>query len=61
MSGQPTRRDLRGRLSDDDAADFQPLMILEGLSYPLQWVDQESGAVELETRQLQRVNARQLG
>jgi hypothetical protein len=61
MSGRPTRRDLRRRLSDDDAADIQPLSVVEGLSYRLSWADREASVVQLETGELRRLDARRLG
>jgi hypothetical protein len=62
MTGRPTRRDLRRRLSDDDDdADIQPLSVVEGLSYALQWADREAGVVQLETGELRRLDARRLG
>lgn len=62
MTSRPTRRDLRRRLSDDgDAADIQPLSVVEGLSYTLRWVDREANIIELETGELRRLDARRLG
>jgi hypothetical protein len=61
MSGRPTRRDLRRRLSDDNAADIPTLSVVEGLSYTLRWVDREANVVELETGELRRLDARRLG
>jgi hypothetical protein len=46
---------------DGDAADIPTLSVVEGLSYRLSWVDQEAGVVELETGELRRLDARQLG
>lgn len=61
MSGRPTRRDLRRRLSDDDTADIPTLTVVEGLSYTLRWADRDAGVVELETGELRRLDARRLG
>jgi hypothetical protein len=61
MTSRPTRRDLRRRLSDDDAADIPTLSVVEGLSYTLQWADREANIIELETGELRRLDARRLG
>lgn len=60
-TADPTRRDPRRRLSDDDASDIQPLSVVEGLSYALQWADREASVVELETGELRHFDAQRLG
>jgi hypothetical protein len=62
MTGRPTRRDVKRELEADGGdADLPVLSVVEGLSYQLQWADQEDRVIRLETGELRRFNPVALG